>query len=64
MESAAIAAWHIERYDAVTANRSENGLMRPDRSQTLGQPVGTCGGAENADDDEAARSELQQLDTT
>ena len=38
-----ILARLVERYDALTANRGENGVVRPNRSQTLGQLVGTCG---------------------
>ena len=41
MERTAIATWRVERYDAFTANRGENGLVRPDRSQILDQIIGT-----------------------
>ena len=37
--------WLIERNDAFAANRSENGLVRPDRTQVMGQVVGTSGNA-------------------
>ena len=31
IDSAVAAIWHIECYDAFTANRRENGLVGPDR---------------------------------
>jgi hypothetical protein len=58
MERTAIATWHVECYDAFIANRGENGLVRPDRSQILDQIIGTGRGSQTAEDDEAAHSEL------
>jgi hypothetical protein len=41
VESAVATFWLIERDDALIANRRENGLVRPDRSEVLGQLIGT-----------------------
>ena len=46
--------WFIERDNAFTANRRENGVVRPDWSQVLGQLIGTSGDASSGDGENGA----------